>query len=719
MEELAVLAEIEHTELLKAVPTAYEAGIWRYCFYAAGKLLPFMADTFTRKQIIVSNVIINQIEYTEVGTLEELRTTLSVEDGGWVNGGSVVYVKYPYYNPQYLFYSLRYGTLIGFTDTSPVLIEGRIYRSGLINAPKIEQSADVFTYDKMKFNSATISIENTNGQFDGISDMFGNEFNLRVGAASNSTEKQKSNLIKLVELSENKRQVLLKKTDEYITLIEAKENTAPTLDDYFMLAQYYISNISVSLDKATFHLKDKRERLSAKIPDRQFTKEEYPFIDDNLIDKDMQETYGHCFGIPGICLQGKQIYASGSGSPMLNQYRFRFSSVITRVDKIQVKMASGKLPVDTNDPMGAQRDVDGWTTVFQRVKPNDGLADDWPGPYPRWKPGIAVGDLSPHLLAIGEITLSMEVSKQGGNRENSTNEVRMDGLFIDKSIPLEIIKDILYKYSNIPFDNRRYNVAEISTELELLNHEIGILFNKSISVYEAIEQLQSGCVLGFQFCVRENKFTARLDDPNRAEGQAIHALEIQNLGEVEIDWNADLYGSYTDIEYAYNYSEKAGRHYIDKARRLDILDIHRVEKEWPAHTLLANINDAEKRSDVLLDDFIKLRPLIKNIKLLGEKWLGLRIYDIRHIDFSICGEERDKLPTMRVKLIEDIGRMVTMRRRTDEYVIMASDEKEVSGGREFAGANVRCQILRVEFDAQTGITTIDVRARDRRGEWVA
>jgi hypothetical protein len=56
---------------------------------------------------------------------------------------------------------------------------------------------------------------------------------------------------------------------------------------------------------------------------------------------------------------------------------------------------------------------------------------------------------------------------------------------------------------------------------------------------------------------------------------------------------------------------------------------------WNVKTLLANEEDTKERSNNILKDFEELRPIIRNIKLSGEKWLGiedkeaeLRIYDI-------------------------------------------------------------------------------------------
>ena len=758
MEELAVLAEIEHTEALEAIPAAFEPGLRRFRVYAAGGILPFMKGAASRDPVKASNIIADHIELAEAQSLEELRG-LNAESGGWLNGGSAALVKFPGFRPPSAFSSLRHGVLEGFTDNSPVLLDGLTYRPGLLTAPAIEQCADAFTYDRMKFSGAFVSIDNADGRFDKADNLFGNEFNLRAGPAFDEKGGvQPQNYAKLIEGAGAERVASMRGgTDEYVTMI-GDEKKRPSLDGYPLLAQYYVSNITASLDKATFHLKDKRERLAGKIPNRQFTAEEYEGIDDCLIGADMQEAYGRCFGVPGVCVEGKRIKAregepSDENGDML-QYRFRFSSGISRVDRIQVKMTAGEIP-DPDDPAPEPENkrkmrVDGWTTVYQRVEPDVGSPDYWPGAYPRWKPGIIPGAGPEYktyysgkdmpvadipavaaLLGKGEITLHWEVAKQGGKRENNINEARMDGVFNNPEkrnisagefvTPLDIIKDVMANYSGVPYLPHKYDIGEIEGELAPLGHEIGIMFDKPISVYEAVERLQSGCAIGFQFCVYRNRFTARLDDPNRDPAAEIKAAEILNLGEVEIDWNAELYGTYADIGYAYDYGEQAGRRFLYKDMREKVLEKHRVDKEWAAETLLAGEAGAKLKAEILMEDFAELRPLIKNIKLEGGKWLGLRVYDILLIDFSIRGEERAKCPHHVVRLIEEIGnsRSASMRGGTDEYVTMIGDEKEASGSREFAGENVRCQVLRVEFDARSGITTLDARVRGRSEKWQA
>ncbi|MDR0315668.1 MAG: hypothetical protein LBH97_02060 [Treponema sp.] len=104
--------------------------------------------------------------------------------------------------------------------------------------------------------------------------------------------------------------------------------------------------------------------------------------------------------------------------------------------------------------------------------------------------------------------------------------------------------------------------------------------------------------------------------------------------------------------------------------------------------------------------------MIKNIKLEGEKWQELRVYDMLDIDFRISGEERDKYPQYLIQLIEKAGdeKMVSIG-DTGEYIAMINDEKETRGKRDFMKV-LHCQVLRVELDIQTGITTIDVRTRN-------
>jgi hypothetical protein len=97
--------------------------------------------THNKTPVDVNNIIINQEEYARFDTLEQMREYLSVRDdrGCWVKEGPVVYVRCPNGRPPFVFISRRYGVLEGFTDGKPLLRNGRMYRPGLLSAPKIEQ----------------------------------------------------------------------------------------------------------------------------------------------------------------------------------------------------------------------------------------------------------------------------------------------------------------------------------------------------------------------------------------------------------------------------------------------------------------------------------------------------------------------------------------------------------------------------------------------------
>jgi hypothetical protein len=147
---------------------------------------------------------------------------------------------------------------------------------------------------------------------------------------------------------------------------------------------------------------------------------------------------------------------SSDDKDLLMQYQFRLSSGIERVDKVVVKFTAGKLP-DPDNP-GMMMEIDGKTTIYQRTPPEkEGGPDDWPGVYPKWKPGLEVegeeppGDLE-SFRHEGIITLRWDIAKQGGNRKNGTNEIFVDGVFWGGRIKRE--KDDVPPYPRwrLPFD---------------------------------------------------------------------------------------------------------------------------------------------------------------------------------------------------------------------------------------------------------------------------
>jgi hypothetical protein len=624
-----------------------------------------MADTdsYPDRAIQFSNFIVDQKEYLTATSLDDCFS----RDHSYYQDDYYVYVHFDYHYPPYLFVSMRYGTIIGITNSSSITFELApsrrfLYKHGLREVSPIVESADPLTYSRMQFNAASYTLDNTLADFDAISDIFGNEFSVRVGL----------------------------KGQPY--------------SQYKKLMQYYISNLSITLEQAILEVKDKRERLSVKIPSTQYTKEAYPHINDKQVGKVMQETYGKCLGVKGVCIDETDAYTDDAQSIEKTYRSFRFSREITSITKIEVKMTDKREDMEE----WSKDNDEGWTVV----KPVAVVIDD--KNYPDGidcENGIIFLDYY-HVLPLKN-TLP-DVTR-------GVYDVRADGVFNEQQKPKDVIIDLLERYAGIPFHEDWYDMAEFTRELQNLP-EIGLCIDKEQDVFAVIEQIQNGSLLGFQFMAKFNVFSARLDNPNRPESFEIKRHDILNLQEVTINWNADLYASYTDIKYNRSYTPNKDtdeyQHVIDKSIREQMLERYRIEKVLEVETILPDEASAALKGKLLLEDFLKLRPVISGIQLFGMIWFDLQLYDTGYIDFSISGEEIALVPRRIVQLLNYLGagkehHIYHHSEEEEKIVLIPPEDKKLNRhGRTFVG-RLRCQIIRREIDPNTGVVTIDVRQQDR------
>jgi hypothetical protein len=367
--------------------------------------------------------------------------------------------------------------------------------------------------------------------------------------------------------------------------------------------------------------------------------------------------------------------------------------------------------------MSGNADFDGWTDIYHNPSYQSEYGWDWPG----WKAGVTAGNLT--RFGEGIVGIYWESAHQGEKKDNATNDVRIDAIFSEVNSPRDIIKDIIDTYAGKPFIDQNFDMTEFNTELAPLPN-IGICLDKQEDVYALIEKIQKGSILGFQFMGKYDVFTARLDNPNRPQRSDIGTInsdDILNLDEIEVDFNADLYATYTDIMYSKRwYTEKDESEYlheVNKSLRQDILDIHRLEKAYEDESLLISQNDAALKGAIILEDFSQIRPVISGIKLFGLKWFDLRIYDIITVDFVLHGDIVDSMPSNVVQLIQFIEQEEVITDwdtdEDDEILVMEPEIKPVEKNRRDFIGKMRCQILSREIDPNTGIVTISVRKRDR------
>ncbi|MDR1288260.1 MAG: hypothetical protein LBK08_11680 [Treponema sp.] len=603
-------------------------------------------DNLSTVRVNIGTVYIDQEAYIRVRTKSEVFEAPK----RFLVEHNTVYIHFDGHLPAYVFMYKRYGAIQGFA-TDAVNLEGFTYLPDLIDFPPIAESADPLSYAKMQFNSGSYEFNNTRGEFDSISDIFGNRLNVLTG----------------------------QKGWEF--------------GEYKKLIQYYISNISFNLNSAVIEVKDIRELLSSKIPPDLYTKEEYPFLNDSDVDKVKQDAYGFCYNVKGTCINWKDIYVDEYQTLRTNR-TFRFARAITDIEYIEIKQGGSQID---GAPASDKNQAVGWTQFKRSDFGTQGISVSSNGT-------ITIDYYKVFPLKNGQ----PDVTKK-------TYEVRATGTFVDIHNPGAIIKDIMSYYGGIQAD-QVFDNAEFDAELGKLP-DIGICLDKQEEIYAVIEKIQKGSLLGFQFMGKYDKYTARLDNPNRAESplSPVSSDDILNLDEIEINMNADLYATYTDIKYEKKWytnkdDEEDYLHEINKSKRMEILDIHRLDKAWEEETLLNSREAAALKGTIILDDFSKIRPVISNIKLFGLKWFSMRPYDIITIDFAIHGKDA-VMPRNVVKLFGQ-KRIVDIWANDSEIIVPYNENGENKNNREFIGS-MRYKVLSVETDTKTGIVTLSVRQQDR------
>ena len=625
--------------------TAWDSPVWRARLWVDPyiKRLPFMADNeteYNRYAVSLENVIIDFTEYLRVPTYEVLRETPSA----WClsrDDPSILYIHFEEHNPPFKFLSFKSGLLMGFSYGKSVQL-GELKTYPLLQSfPDIEDQADNFTYQKMRFSSGQISIDNSAGMLDDLIELFGNDINL---------------------LSYTK--------DEVLEIVRS----------------FYIERYTIGLTAVDFTVKDKRSRLTFKAPNELYTREAYPFIDDNHIDKVKQDAYGYCRGVPGVCLNRNQVYNPPDYEPkdgFNDWFEFKFAREITSIDEVWIKKS------------------DIWTQVFPGLgvpgneePPNAYLLVN-PHPIKIVTKNSIGNDLYEDVTEANKNSLPENdgriaiwwnqalrdnvgfLERRNGNAET----VKMTGIFVDLHTPGDIVKDMLEYYGELPYAASYFNLED--WELEMAGGKpIGICLDRSDDIYSWIEKIQNGSMLGFQLLIYKNLFSARVDNPNRQESFDIHWSEILNRADIAPEMNGDAYATFTTINYLYEYTEKEWKTVVDQSLRENILDVYKYEKEYTNDCYLINEEDVIRKGKMILENFMEVRPFISGIELDGLREDEIKLFSTGWIDFSMDLPRQMKSIQRYMKRRSSMGRM-------------------------------RVKILKCRRDYKTEKTYIDVIACDR------
>ncbi|MDR1838690.1 MAG: hypothetical protein LBQ93_03775 [Treponema sp.] len=595
--------QLANTQNITAIFTAYQSPIWRAKLWVNPyeKHLPFMADqdtSYNKFAVELENIVIDFIEYLRVHDYNALRSTKS----SWMtdpDDNSRLLIHFENHNPPLSFLSFKSGLLLGFSYGKPVRLGNLKTYPLILDIPAVEDTSDNLTYKRMEFSTGSVTIDNSAGILDEISELFGNDITLLSYTADKQLE---------------------------------------------VIRQYFIEKYTVGMDKVQFSVKDKRSRMTFKAPDSVYTKEEFPHIEENLINKPIQDAYGYCRGVAGTCLNRFQVYGPpsyDSSSPFNDWFQFKFARKITKIEKVYVEMSDEWIEVFPG--LGIERNEKGdEITNYQPINlhPIRIMTKDPQGNYtvPVEVDGSnkdSLGDLDNN--GVIEIWWNQALKDNPGyleRRNGNANKVKMTGVFVDLHTPGDIVKDMLIYYGKILFPASYFDLQEWEKEMAG-GKQIGICLDKADDAYSWVEKIQNGAVLGFQLLVCRNLFSARVDNPNREETFDIRWMEIRNRNEIEPELNGDEYATFTTINYNKDYTDDEYITVIDKSQRLAILDTYKFEKEYANDSYLINEEDVRRKCRIVLENFMETRPVFRNIELDGLRWDEMQLFSTGWIDLSV------------------------------------------------------------------------------------
>jgi hypothetical protein len=603
--------------------TCLYAGIWRILAWSKqDTLLPFMnpSEDIPKNRLIVEEIEINNVYYTKVTAVTGLQDYTYCQP----DDNEVVYLRNPDLMPAWL-YDAGVVVQIGYGITSGETYyrDGVLYKSGLNYIPEIIDEADNLTAGQMRFHSADIEAINTGGEFDNAIQFIGNNADVYLRDGDTATG----------------------------------------------IREYYIKDVSLTLDRAVFICGDKRERLSQNIPNQSFSAVDYPYMS-SPTGKDDAETrsdsigaiipdaYGRCINIPAVCVNP---YNTDSAANRI----FKVARIYTTLEKVEVKM--------TQPESGAEV----WTNQTSYVVNRN--------------PGGGTFELP--------TSRCMPAWKQSGDPYNIPEvfDVRVTGTFSNQNTAGEIIKELLRYYCHIPYEPDRYDQTEFTAELAGMGN-IGICFTEETGIFEAIEKIQNAAIYSFQFRTAFDKFTARRDNNNRALSRTIKDVDIVNIDDVEIRLNTAEYATILDIAYNHDYYAGESAHLVNTDNQKTMLKIAKVDKTYKADTMLTTAVNAQAKSDYLETYFQTLHPIIGGVKLAGKEWFGIRAYDIVSIDLRHRLERRT-LPRHIAALFSPALPYYGSPFGGIREQMIGADFEDGEEYREFIGVK-RCKVMQVKINAE-------------------
>jgi len=612
------IIQIANETNISNIFTAHESGIWRVKLWVTDyeQNLPFMADadaSYRAMPFQLGSVRIDFILYLQVYNYETLKTT----EQTWMfdpSDASRIFIHFKNSAPPFVFINFKAGALYAFSYGAPVVIGNTKTLPLLKSIPDIEDSSDLFQYQRMAFTTGNIVIDNSSGYLDSFFELFG--------------------------------------SDVFFNIYKSK-------DDVEIVKKFFVEDYEIGLDEVRLSIKDIRARLNYSAPNTVYTREAFPYIDENLENRVIQDAYGECRGVEGTCINRRKVYEwhNSDTDYKFNEYfQFKFARTITSIEEINVEMNGvwiqiypGRGIPGNNDPNSPDRYIPIHTGETRPLIVNKaGVEVD-----------IPLSGALPDNDGVIAIWWSQALRDNPGflhRRNGNAHRVKMTGVFNNYHTYQDIAKDIIVYYGQMSHPASYIDLLDWEEELSI-GHQMGVCLSQQRSVFEWIEEIQNGSVMGFQLVNYKSLLSARLDNPNRRETFDIHFTRILNRDQVNLSFDGGFYATHAAINYNQDYTLREFITHTDLTYRNTILDIYKYEKEYNNDTFLIQKEDAELKATWILDSFSQIRPIIRNIEIEGIPESDIKLFATGWIDFSVELPRQMKALQVYIKKRNIVGRL--------------------------------------------------------------
>ena len=392
----------------------------------------------------------------------------------------------------------------------------------------------------------------------------------------------------------------------------------------FSLGLYIVDKISYDMNEVAITGIDWRMNLNRKYPTNIFTRTEYIYLEDDYLDMIKPECIGINNGVPGIPINGLQIYDQLPSLTKITYYDFRFPPGWEELYKIEV--LNGDRWTEVYPGRGSPAIKDG---AAQYITPNP----DHPVII-EYIDGIPTGKVSIYFLQVLNNIGSGSTPVDAADWASGLKKVRMYARW-----PNSDLRDAI---------NTLLNLADPSSSLsEGFNGEfdglapIGIYMDSSEPLFNWIEKLQGSNILGGQLIVKNNNLYFRLENPNRAKVLDIPETDVINHETLSIENADEFWYSGWDITYKKSLIddiEKSEGHLVgNNPGGFATAQIYTSEDSTVCLNYIPgnppeqsfNIQHLQKRANIISDMVKVPRHRIKNLQVpVYPYYLNLLLYDV-------------------------------------------------------------------------------------------